>query len=101
MQLPRQPLHFVYGFLLLREGSALSGTCGSCISQQSFPALSANTRQAVSDGPFTCRHEKVEEAKREARRQLELERRFNKEGDGSDESDVDEDKILDEEEAGM
>eukprot|EP00884_Botryococcus_braunii_P010448 jgi/Botrbrau1/19404/Bobra.0338s0031.1 len=47
------------------------------------------------------RHEKVEDAKREAKRQQELERRFNKEGDASDDSDVDEDKILDEEEAGF
>ncbi len=50
--------------------------------------------------PLLHRHEKVEEAKREAKRQQELERRF-KEGDVSDDSDYDEDKILDEEEAGV
>ncbi len=50
-----------------------------------------------------CRHEKVEVAKREIRKKHELERRFGQDGEGndlSDDSDVDEDKIMDEEEAG-
>lgn len=55
----------------------------------------------ASKSSLLNRHEKVENAKREAKRQQELERRFNKEGDVSDDSDVDEDKILDEEEAGV
>ena len=51
-----------------------------------------------------CRYEKIEEAKKEMRKKAELEKRFEKNGDagaGSDDSDVeDEDKIAEQEEAG-